>query len=118
MWSAWSVVMPGWMPGHSGDHYVPPAHTPPFYAPQQLARSRKRRHVLLSFASGIGKPPGAFGRLGDHQAQAAAAPFDFSDIVFDFSDATDEAPHEDGVVRAPAAHRQVAAMCERSENLE
>ena len=61
--------------------------------------------MLLSFASGTGKPPGRFRRVGRHQAQAAAPLFDFSDVVFDFSEATDEAPHEDGVVRALAAHR-------------
>ena len=86
-------------------------HPPPVKFTPASSRSCSRQPQLDSMSAlarsrGSGQPHGRLRRVGCHQAEAAAASFDFSATIFDFSAATDEAPHEDSVVRAPAAHRE------------
>lgn len=85
--------------------------SPPVKFTPASSRSCSRQPQLDSMSAlargrGSGQPHGRLRRVGCHQAEAAAASFDFSATIFDFSAATDEAPHEDSVVRAPAAHRE------------
>ena len=115
MWSAWSVVMPGWMPGRSGDNCVPPPKRPPILS--QVASPTAGSAGMCCCCS---RP--ASENLLDTSADSGTTrrkPLhspSISDVGFDFSDATDEAPHEDSVVRVPAAHIHVIVRSPRCAN--